>query len=310
MYPYRLNVLQGLHTQLLAAYESLDLKIGEKIMLIKNSNFLHGRVSKHFVVTKPPIDSNDQITISIDLNEKAAILERYKNDFPSQHTVEDIRSGKVNHAWLLSGGTLIKNEVDMIAIGFRDGNAADPFAYTNIGAGRCDQRLEHHCYEEMATEFILCILKDNIWHQIDFGSDTRKLENIRIPAIWRKIDSIIKPSHQFRFQFGGINIEPEPIKDDTTRKVVVNWGDDEIETLYGYVWIDSKNHTIEFRLALRFDLSCYDKVEIFYGEGFAGYTDWKSAEQIASLIRVDDDWGQLIVTPFLRCYIESSGYTV
>ena len=251
-------------------------------MIITNAHMLDKRVSKHFVVVQPPITHDNQITVQINLNERAAILEIYKNEFPAQHTVEDIRSGKIDGAWLLSGGTLIKNQDDLVAIGIRDGNAADPFAFSNIGAGRCDQKLKDHCCEEMATEFILCILKNNIWHQADLGKDTRKIENLQIPSIRKKIASIIDPPAPLKFQFGGIDIRHQEFQDNTTRNIIVKWGNQVTENLNGYVWIDAQNHTVEFRLALKFDLSSYDKVEIFYGEGFGGYANWKSGKQSVS----------------------------
>ena len=253
-----------------------------------------------YVVTKPPQPGDTELKIVIALDDEAVVLDKCQEDYPAQrHTVSQIRSG-LSDQWLLSGGALILDEVGRIAVGMRDGNAADPFAYTNIAAGRCDQRFEAHCYEEFASEFILCVKqKNDNWEQICFGESTPHLASIRkmLPTIakWKGYVSSATLKHEI--------LRPSACADlPGLTSISIYWQDNGVcrleEHLRGFVLVDTQNHTVEFRLPLEIDLSTYYGAEIFYGEG-TGYATWMFPAQIRALfdqIRFD---GSRNVTPFL-----------
>ena len=253
-----------------------------------------------YVVAQTPKCTKDGIEIRIDLDGEVAVIDKHKERFPFQNaTVSAIRTGK-HGGWLLSGGAIIFDQTGRIAVGMRDGNAADPFAYTNIAAGRCDQKFIKHCYEELASEFVLCISTDNChWQQINFGKATVSLDKIRKaqPAIakWKKYVKSPKLKSDV-----SIPLVRTGLQGMSTIKVC--WEERNgcrcNEKLKGFLLVDKKNYTVEFRLPVEVDLSGYKASEIFFAEG-AGYATWLFPEQIHQIGRQVRNDGSCVVTPFL-----------
>ncbi|MGZ4970461.1 MAG: hypothetical protein ACXV8O_20030 [Methylobacter sp.] len=255
-----------------------------------------------FVVTeKPVVISASGVTkttmVRINLDSNAAVLDNRIGFYPGQPTIGQIRK-KETKGWLLSGGALITDNKNNIAVGLRDGNAADRFMYTNIGAGRCDQSLQEHCYEERDTEFILCVKERGIWHQVIFGPHTTPLHKLNKPGV----NTILSP---LLSKLGTVTPPPVaniPIATGLTGNIVVEWYDATgvriTENLSGYVFVDTAVNTTEFRLAIQYDLSGYDEVQIFFGEG-TGYAEWQSLDQIRLLAKAGGIARRGFITSFL-----------
>lgn len=217
------------------------------------------RADDLFVVTEKPLVMSapgvtKTTTVRINLDSNAAVLDNRIGFYPGQPTIGQIRKGK-EKGWLLSGGALIADNKNNIAVGLRDGNAADCFMYTNIGAGRCDQRLQEHCYEERDTEFILCVKERGIWHQVIFGPHTTPLHRLNKPDV----NTILSPILP---KLGAVAPPPVtniPIATGLTGNIVVEWYDATgvriTENLSGYVFVDSAVNTTEFRLAIQYLIS-------------------------------------------------------
>ena len=274
------------------------------LLPIKNKDLFDRTVEGYdalYVVSKPPKLMEGNIKVNIDLDEDAAVLDSCTDSHPYQGlSVSEVRSGK-SGGWLLSGGAIIYDHVGRIAVGMRDGNAADPFAYTNIAAGRCDHKFQDHCYEELASEFVLCVKKDNNgWEQINFGKATIALDRVREerPAIakWKK--QIAAPTLQDEVLYPHICTD---LPEMTT--LIVHWEEKKkcryTEQLQGFMFVDKKNHTVEFRLPVKIDLSRYDATEIFFAEG-TGYATWMFPAQIRELHNQVRHDGSRTITPFLE----------
>jgi len=247
------------------------------------------------------MESNDSLLIQIRPETPAAVLDEKKSEYSQPYTISQIRDGTAPDAWLLSGGTIIRDHRERIAVGQRDGNGADPFAFTNIGAGRCDQRLLNHCLEELCSELVLCVREKGIWHQVDLGPTTPDLVNLRkkIPTIanWK---SFVKTPN---FGLGVLTDPPFPcpmLGEKGAINITIDYCSRQPETLEGYVWLDSTNRTVEFRLPVLIDLSKYkeEDVEIFFAEG-TGYACWKSYQQLKKLVELEQFWLELLTTPFI-----------
>jgi hypothetical protein len=253
-----------------------------------------------YVVAGSPKRVGNHFTVRINLDGEAAVIDKHAGKHPDNHKVSELRKGKAG-LWLLSGGTIITDQNGRIAVGLRDGNAADPFVFTNIGAGRCDRKLTDHCREEFESEFILCVqLKPNgDWFQIRFGPATPEFSLIRegIPAI-AKWKPEVAP-HQL-MDPGSLAVMGGPGGRD---KITIEWYDErsvqEVENLDGYVLEDTSNHTVEFRLPIKIDLSPYYAEQIFFAEG-TGYALWKTRMQIHKLAGGAKKWGTRQVTPLLE----------
>jgi hypothetical protein len=255
-----------------------------------------------FVVTeKPVLISAPGVTkttmVRVNLDSNAAVLDNRLDIYRGQPTIDQIRKGETK-GWLLSGGTLITDNKNNIAVGLRDGNAADRFMYTNIGAGRCDQSLQEHCYEERDTEFILCVKERGIWHQVIFGPHTTSVHKLNKPDV----NTILSP---LLTKLGAVAPTPVaniPIATGLTGNIVVEWYDAtgvrKTENLSGYVFVDTAVNTTEFRLAIQYDLSGYDEVQIFFGEG-TGYAEWQSLGQIRLLAKAGGIARRGFITSFL-----------
>lgn len=261
------------------------------------------RTDELFVVTEEPTafitaPGTRTTTVRVNLDANAAVLDSRADFYPGQPTVAQIRNGK-EKGWLLSGGTLITDHRNYIAVGLRDGNAADRFMYTNIGAGRCDQRLQEHCYEERDSEFILCVKEDGAWRQVIFGPHTLPLRRLNKPDVDAIVASILPNL--------GVAAPPpvanNPLASPLTGDIAVEWYDAEgislSENLSGYVFVDSAVNTTEFRLGLQYDLSAYEDVHIFFGEG-TGYAEWQSLDQIRLQTSVGTIADRKLITAFLR----------
>lgn len=132
-----------------------------------------------YVVMDEPREEGSGIVVTVDLERDAAVIDKHRANYPRQpYSVGDIRSGK-DDLWLLSGGTLITDHQGRIAIGLRDGNATNPFAFTNIGAGRCDRSLQEHCMEEFHSELIVCVEDPEGWVQMKFHESAPDLSSVR-----------------------------------------------------------------------------------------------------------------------------------
>lgn len=270
-------------------------------MSVKNRDLYrqHNGRDHLYVVTNEPQQDGKRMVVSVDMGKDAAVIDKHRADYPHQpYSVGDIRGGK-DGLWLLSGGTLITNHQGQIAIGLRDGNAADPFTFTNIGAGRCDRKLQDHCMEEFHSEFILCV-KDpsGNWVQMKFDESAPDLSEIRAksPAIAKWEVHIGQPRDLAR---------PQPalksgLPGMTT--LAVEWKEgsqiQDREVLEGYTFLDQQNHTLEFRLPIELDLSTHGDVATFYAEG-TGYAVWKTPRQIRDLARLQQTFGTILVTPLL-----------
>lgn len=252
-----------------------------------------------YIVANAPVNTGDHCHLTVDLDAPAAVLDSRRRGHLDQPSVGDIRTGD-DSRWLLSGGALITDHLGRIAIGLRDGNAADPFAFTNIAAGRCDRRLRDHCFEELYSELILCVRRaSDGWAQLTLDQTTPDLADLRRrrPAVstWRP------------------DVGEQPIKlmadasllevQDGPSRLTVQWLDqgriEHQETLSGYVLVDRPNHTVEYRMKVRLDLSPFDDTAIFFAEG-TGYALWRTAAQIQALVASEQVFGSTLVTPLLR----------
>lgn len=200
----------------------------------------------------------------------------------------------------------ISDENQRVAIGLRDGNPTkDAFAFTNIGAGRCDRPLKDHCLEELATEFILCVLENGHWYQCGFGTNTQSLNALQKPAIRKKIKRVLSLIDKDKGikEMDVDQLIGDPAKESQLPKEInITWIDGEKqieEKLPGYVYLNGDEQTTEFRLAVTINLSSYSGFEVFYGEG-TGYACWKDLQQIAALLYAEKTWGEELLTPFLR----------
>ncbi|MCI0422505.1 MAG: hypothetical protein L0312_25350 [Acidobacteria bacterium] len=240
------------------------------------------------------------------------MLERNRNGYEAQLTVEEIRAGCIEDCWLLSGGVALFDQDDRLAIGLRDGNAADPFAYSNIGAGRCDQRLEDHCNEELASELVLFVktVREGEWRRVGFENDPTPFSiqafadshpGIRKSSLFREVCASYR---------GGTVQDCRPTEYPNragVQHLTVRWeGDDSIltEELDGYIFVDSSNKTLEFRRCLRIDLSAYREIATYYTEG-PGLALWKTVAEIGALVHAQNAWSSRLVTPLLE-HIASS----
>jgi len=277
-------------------------------MPLKNRDLLYWnpakpRTDELYVVTEAPaafITSQGTRTtmVRVNLDAKAAVLDSRADFYPGQPTVAQIRNGE-EKGWLLSGGTLITDHRNYIAVGLRDGNAADRFMYTNIAAGRCDQRLQEHCYEERDSEFILCVKEGGAWHQVIFGQHTMPLHRLIKPDV----DASVAPILQNLGEVAPPSVTNKPLASALAGNIAVEWYDAKgislTENLSGYVFVDSAVHTTEFRLALQYDLSSFEDIRIFFGEG-TGYAEWQSLDQIRFQSRAGDNANRELITTFLR----------
>lgn len=266
-------------------------------------NLATPRTDELYVVTEEPTASitaqgTRTTTVRVNLDATAAVLDSRADFYPGQPTVAQIRNGE-EKGWLLSGGTLIADHRNYIAVGLRDGNAADRFMYTNIGAGRCDQRLREHCYEERDSEFILCIKEGGAWHQVIFGPHTMPLHRLNKPGVDAVVASILP-------NLGDVAPPPsanKPLASALAGDIVVEWYDAKgislTENLSGYLFVDSAVNTTEFRLALQYDFSANEEVRIFFGEG-TGYAEWQSLEQIRLQAKAGTIADRELITAYLR----------
>jgi hypothetical protein len=261
------------------------------------------RTDQLYVVTEAPTvlisaQGARTTTVRVNLDACAAVLDSRADFYPGQPTVAQIRNGQ-EEGWLLSGGTLITDHRNYIAVGLRDGNAADRFMYTNIGAGRCDQRLQEHCYEERDSEFILCVKEGGAWHQVIFGLHTIPLHRLKKPDV----DAVVAPILPNLGEVAPPQTTDKPLASALAGEIVVEWYDEKgislSENLSGYVFVDNAVHTTEFRFGLQYDLSAYEDVRIFYGEG-TGYAEWQSLDQIRFQARARDNANREMITAFLR----------
>ncbi|HIP53617.1 MAG TPA: hypothetical protein EYH03_06375 [Chromatiales bacterium] len=258
-----------------------------------------------FLVTGAPVRREESVLIQVDLDAPAVVLECYRAAYPDQpYSDLDIREGKFPDRWLLSGGALVMDQEGRIALGLRDGNAAAPFTYTNIAAGRCDGPLMEHCLEEIASECLLFVRGSATgWRQVDMGPATPAVPEIRLPcmAAWLQ-KSLVDDGSRVRLG----RCAPKLLKGGVDYlalffEVCDKGACVEREVVEGYVFIDHQENTTEFRIARAFDLSPYAQgdVMLVFGEG-TGHGVWKGPEQIRALCRLQEQWGTPLVTPFLQ----------
>jgi len=276
--------------------------------VVCNDDLLQGQAGNDdlFVVTREPNqDANGDWVVEVHLDDEAAVNDKRAGQYDQPYAIGDVRGGRVEGRWLLSGGTIIRDHDGRIAVGLRDGNAADPFHFTNIGAGRCDRKLEDHCLEEMVSEFIMCIKEgSDRWSQVLLNAPER-------PPLLHEIRANRQSIKRWKTRgipdAGILDISRTRVEKHTSDSVpntlIVNWiREDKTvlkERLSGYVVKDAKNRTLEFRLVIAYDLSAYDSsdVEIFFAEG-TGYAEWLTEDDLRLLAKLD------MVTPFLRESLE------
>lgn len=266
-----------------------------------------------FITTREPKFSDHVTIIDIHLDDEAAVLDTVAEKFPFQQTVNDLRSAE-KQLWLLSGGVLLRNHDDQLAIGLRDCNGADPLTFTNIAAGRCDRKLYDHSLEELTSELVLCVKKDQeTWIQLTPGPDSPKIHELHLPMVKHALDNLRQ-----RLEKSGNKSETIPYEsyqDDTHalfHQLNVRWFDKVnrmicTESLAGYVLIDNEHHSTEFRLPLKIDLSMYSEHVIFFAEG-SGYAEWMSFAQIHDLYLAERQAKRRFLTPFLRSFIAEIRY--
>jgi len=258
-----------------------------------------------YLVTRRPRREGGQVVVEVDLDAPAAVLERHRVRYPRQpYSERDIRNHRVPEAWLLSGGALVMDEVGRIALGLRDGNAAAPFTYTNVAAGRCDGPLLDHCLEEIASECLLFVrVAGGEWRQVDMGPATPSVAALDLPAVagWLRevgpadAQRVSLRSCTPRRVAGGVDFLPLVFELSADGRRV------EREVLEGYVFINPDENTTEFRIARAFDLSPYAQEDrmLIFGEG-TGHALWKTPDQIRALCRLQREWGTPLVTPFME----------
>ena len=277
-------------------------------MAVTNGTLLknQGHDDKLYVVCHEPSRGAEGTAITISLSHPASVLERNRRGYEGQLTVEDIRAGNVRDRWLLSGGVALFDQNDRLAIGLRDGNAADPFAYSNIGAGRCDQQLEVHCNEELASELVLLVksVLEDEWRLMRFDNTQRQFS---IQA-FADAHPGIRKSSPFRDVFASYRDALQvcsPVvypNRPGVEHLTVEWKGDDChltEELDGYVLIDRSNRTVEFRRCLRIDLSAYSDIATYYTEG-PGVALWKTVTEIGAMVHAQQAWGSRLVTPLLE----------
>jgi hypothetical protein len=272
-------------------------------VVYNNDDLLNGRAGNDdlFVVTSEAYqDTDSKWVVEVHRDDAAAVNDKRAAQYNQPYTISDVRGGQVKDRWLLSGGTVIRDHEGRIAVGLRDGNAADPFHFTNIGAGRCDRKLKDHCLQEMVSEFILCIRgSGGRWAQVLLNAPER-------PPILNEIRAnrqSIKRWKTREIPDAGIldisGTDVKQIRSSGPDTLIVNWtrtGEPPlVERLSGYVIKDTNNRTLEFRLAVAYNLSKYkpSDVEIFFAEG-TGYAEWLTEDELKCLAKLDR------VTPFLR----------
>jgi hypothetical protein len=276
-------------------------------MVYTNRDLLHWpagrpRTDSLYVATEPPKHRGATLSVRIHLDSPAAVLDSHAGSYPKQPTVSSIRAGD-GSIWLLSGGVLINDQDGRIAVGLRDGNAADPFAWTNIGAGRCDRALEEHCLEERDTEFILCTKGEEAWHQVVWGPHTPSLWALEKPCVRWAIQEILEVLAPVETPLSPIPLARSTLPTRLRGSILVEWYDPQgcafTEELPGHLLVDEEAHTTEFRLGLQVDLSEYEGTCLFFGEG-TGYGEWMSLVQLRALVAAEGVAGRSLVTPFLR----------
>lgn len=260
------------------------------------------------VVTEEPKKRRTGYIVDIDLAVPAAVHEKHAHKYQQPYTVGDVRrnSGpaKNKNLWLLSGGTIIRDHRGRFAVGLRDGNAADAFKFTNIGAGRCDQKLEDHCYEELVSEFILCVKERGKWVQVQFRPPElppllQQVRSKRLTIERWKADDVPRAG---LMPMSGTRIRKSPTPKRGLKGLQVNWTRNGKlvyrERLHGYLLLDVPNRTLEFRLPFALDLRAYRPAEVgvFFAEG-TGYADWKSKQELQRLEALS------MVTPLLKALI-------
>lgn len=272
-----------------------------------NEDLLNGRVQNDavFVVTHEPREAGHSVVVDIGLTDSAVVLDKHASEYDQPYTIGDIRKGrgkaKGRNLWLLSGGTMIRDHRGRIAVALRDGNAADPFRFTNIGAGRCNDRFEAHCLEEMVSEFVLCVRQKNAgWVQV-------QLQPPAIPPLLSQIREQRQTIARWRITevpvAGLLDWRRTSVRRIRrvrrgTKSLQVRWLMEgelmESENLQGYVVTDVRNHTTEFRLCYDLDLHAYrpGDVEIFSAEG-TGYAKWVTRGYLRSMRKLH------MVTPLL-----------
>lgn len=282
---------------------------GSKSVTYTNDDLYTGVLQNDelFVVTGEPQIHGDSVVVDIELELPAVVFDRHAQKYDQPYTVSDIRAGRTlegKSLWLLSGGTLIRDEQGRFAIGLRDGNAADPFTYTNIGAGRCNSVFEDHCLEEMSSEFVLCVKDAGEWNQV------RLLDSEKPPLLSQlreQRQSIARWMIQKVPAAGLVDYRLTNVKQVSgshagMQTLTVRWlrsGQVErSETLHGFMLIDARNHTVEFRLGYDLDLSAYgpEETQIFFAEG-TGYAEWMSEDRLRQLAHLG------MVPPFIQSWL-------
>ena len=272
--------------------------------MVTNFDLLQGMAGNDdlFVVTKEAKqDLHGNWVVEVHVDDGAAVNDKRAAQYNQPYAISEVRGGKARGLWLLSGGTVIRDHNERIAVGLRDGNAADPFQFTNIGAGRCDRKLEDHCFEEMVSEFIVCIKnRHGRWAQVLLNAPER-------PPLLHEIRANRQTIERWKTreipEAGIVDISKTRLvrtKDARApNTLIVKWISPgktiSEETLTGYVVKDRPNRTLEFRLAVVYDLERYNPsdVEIFFAEG-TGYAKWLTKDELGKLVQLD------MVTPFLR----------
>ncbi len=254
-----------------------------------------------FVVCSPPVcDQTERIlTVTIDKGEPAAALDSRHGGHPRQPLVRDIANGDGSR-WLLSGGMLILDDQDRVAVGVRDGNAADPFAFTNIAAGRCDQGFKAHCLEEGRTELILMVRNEGAWSQVDLGAGGLKLCDLNKPDVARAVQGILAEGAPGVLALDKRLLLPPRQRRQPLWTLKVVWAGatgKRVETARGLVWKGPQ--TIEFRRPVRLRLSGMEGNRIFFGEG-TGYAEWWSHELLEKMALAEQVAGRRMITPFLK----------
>ncbi|MCX5774453.1 MAG: hypothetical protein NTX05_07600 [Fusobacteria bacterium] len=259
-------------------------------MLIKSLINDNHQDDSHYITVEIINYEKKRLEINLDTNKNVVTHDRSGE----LESIMDIRNGSENK-WLISGGVLLFNHKLELAVGLRDGNSVEPFSYTNIASGRCDRDLIEHCFEELESEMVLFI-KEKAWKFVKIGSQELCKLHFKKGDVLKKYKKIMEITTEVVSidaykEFSEILIPLEEIA--FFRDGVYQY------SFKAFLFIDSENKTIEYRLPMKLNFSKVEEVAIFYNEG-TGYGKFKSLRNLQALIDVEKAWGESLVVPMIK----------
>jgi hypothetical protein len=253
---------------------------------------------------RPPETVGDRIRIQILPDDPAIAISNIRE---APYDVRSVRAGKIKDLWLISAGVLVFNEKLQLAMGKRNFMGTDPGLWTNLVAGRCDDRIKTHSIRELAEEFH-CYIRSNQGH---------KNRYIRLlPDILKNTDQLPFILMQKAVDYGSYEWIPfhwKSIRELTGiylrqwKTIEIIWPD-EVETFDAFVFLDEMNKTVEIRFAGQVRLKGYGESFLLFPEGEMT-AEWISLDQLLYLRhREKRDQIQTFV-PFMRYFLDSLSQT-